>query len=76
MNNIKLTFPMLIYVSAGLLVVTGVLILLVISLPKIIYLYTFALFLGLLGMAFYLLKNFELRVQEHAIPVGSIFYTE
>lgn len=58
MNNIKITFPMITYVSGGLLIATGILFILAISLPKIIYLYIFALFLMLLGMAFYLLKNF------------------
>lgn len=48
---------MITYISAALLGVTTFLMLLIIYMPKIIYLYICALFFMLLGMAFYLLKN-------------------
>ena len=57
MYNIKYTFPMIIYVTAGLLGVCTILFLLVIYIPKLIYAFICALFFMLLGMAFYLLKN-------------------
>jgi hypothetical protein len=75
MYGIKYTFPKIIYVSAGLLIVTAILFTLVIYFPKIIYIFTAVLFFMLLGMAFYLLKNFETRVSDNNIQPGTIFYT-
>lgn len=57
MYGLKYTFSMITYISAALLGVTTFLMLLIIYMPKIIYLYICALFFMLLGMAFYLLKN-------------------
>lgn len=75
MYGIKYTFDKIMYVSAGLLVVTGILFLLIIYIPKIIYIFTAILFFMLLGMAFYILKNFETRVTTKNIQPGTIFYT-
>jgi len=58
MYNIKKTYPMIIYVSAGLLGVTSIIFLIIIYIPQTIYLLISTLFFMLLGMAFYLLKNF------------------
>lgn len=67
MYNIKYTFTTITYISVILLVVTAVLFILVIYFPKIIYFYIAGLFLLLLGLAFYLLKNVQLRIAEKGI---------
>ena len=68
---------MISYTSAGLLVVTAILFAIIIKIPKIIYIYILFLFLMLLSLAFYLLKNVELRITEHSITdTSSIFYTD
>lgn len=58
MYNIKYTFSMIIYISASLMVATIIIFAAVIYFPKLIYLLVSILFFMLLGMAFYLLKNF------------------
>jgi len=58
---------MITYVSAGLLAATVLLFVLIIYVPKILYLYIAALFFMLLGMAFYLLKNVEIRLKSNEI---------
>lgn len=75
MYDIKYTFNMITYVSAGLLAATVLLLMLIIYVPKILYLYIAALFFMLLGMAFYLLKNVEIRIEENNISPNSIFYS-
>ena len=76
MYNIKYTFGMISYTTAGLLVVTAILFAIIVYVPKIIYLYITLLFLMLLSLSFYLLKNVELRISENNIVEGSIFYTD
>ena len=67
---------MMSYTTAGLLVVTAILFAIIVYVPKIIYLYITLLFLMLLSLSFYLLKNVELRISENNIVEGSIFYTD
>ena len=67
---------MISYTTAGLLVVTAILFAIIVYVPKIIYLYITLLFLMLLSLSFYLLKNVELRISENNIVEGSIFYTD
>lgn len=67
---------MIIYVSGSLLLVTGFLFVMLIWFAKLIYLYISCLFLMLLGLAFYLLKNVEVRIQDYGLQVGSLLYNE
>lgn len=67
MYNIKYTFSMITYVSASLLAATAILFILIIYFPKIIYVFISALFVLLLGLAFYLLKNVQLRISQKSI---------
>lgn len=77
MYNVKYTFPMIIYVSASLLAFTIMVFMLIIAIPKLIYLLISLLFFMLLGMAFYLLKNFEVRILNYGITsTSSIFYKD
>ena len=66
---------MITYTSAGLLIVTAILFAIVVYIPKIIYVYITILFVMLLSLSFYLLKNVELRITDHSIVAESIFYT-
>lgn len=75
MYNLKYTLPIITYTSAGLLVFTGILFCLIVYFPKIIYAYITVLFLMLLSLSFYLLKNVELRLTSNNIVNPSIFYT-
>ena len=65
---------MISYTTAGLLVVTAIFFTLIIYFPKIIYLYILSLFLMLLSMAFFLLKNVETRIENNALTTSSLFY--
>ena len=67
---------MISYTTAGLLVVTAILFAIIVYLPKIIYFYITLLFLMLLSLSFYLLKNVELRLSDNSITDPSIFYTD
>lgn len=78
MYNIQYVFPMLTYVSASLTVFTTVLFVLLIFLPELVYFIIASLFVMLLAMSFYLLKNFQLRVQSYGLAdyPSSVLYTE
>ena len=68
---------MIAYTTAGLLVVTAILFAIIVYLPKIIYVYIFCLFVMLLSLAFYLLKNVELRISDNGLTdTASIFYQD
>lgn len=57
MYDIKYTFPMIVYISAGLMAATALIFIFTIYFSKTIYIIISSLFFMLLGMAFYLLKN-------------------
>lgn len=67
---------MVAYTTAGLLFATLLLFILIVYIPKITYLYIASLFLMLLGMSFFLLKNVEVRTTALELATTSIFYIE
>jgi hypothetical protein len=76
MYNVKYVFPMITYITASLTVFSCLLFMAIILVPQIIYAMIALLFIMLLAMSFYLLKNFEIRTLAYNISYpGSIFYS-
>lgn len=65
---------MITYTTFGLLVATVILFALIIYFPKITYFYIACLFLLLLSMSFFLLKNVESRINRLGLTSASQFY--
>lgn len=66
----------MLYINVGILVGVMVLFILLICFQRLVYLYIFLTFVLLLGFSFYLLKSINLRIQNKAIQVDSIFYRD
>ena len=78
MYNVKYCFTSIVYTTAGLLVVTGIFYLFIICIPKVIYFYIACVFFMLLGLAFFILKNLEIRESANSTTIssGNIFYND
>lgn len=59
-----------------LLIATMFLFLILVCLPKLVYLYIVLSFVMLLGLSFYLLKNIDTRIQNYSVVPDTIFYND